>query len=244
MRAMPASPPAPRLAARPAAAVPPVSSPPSRSLRRTRPPGTRALVAALAAACGCAGAAAGQPILLGLRLTPAGVLLSAQPPAGEQPPADEPPRPEEDPAVDRIIEDLERAAAPRPAVEPRSPGHMTPARPGVPLPAGVRPMPAARGPGNLVPENTFLPSRSGRMTRTPEGQWIFTFDGGTDGAAEPAMVLLPCQTLMEMETYGEGAGESTVLTVSGIVYVYHGRNYLMPTVFRPARRTDEVRPIQ
>lgn len=208
-------------------------------------------VAAALAACGLAGTAAGQPIVLGLRLAP-GVVQSVQPPAGEEPPAPEerpaeapPPRPEEDPAVDKIIEDLERAASPRPAVEPRSPGRVTPARPGVPLPAGVRPVPsqATRGPANIVPENTFLPSRSGRMTRSPEGQWIFTFDGGPEGAAEPAMVLLPCQTLMEMETYGEGAGESAVLIVSGIVYVYHGRNYLMPTVFRPARRTDEVRPV-
>jgi hypothetical protein len=185
----------------------------------------------------------------------------AQPPAeppepepAEQAPKEEPPKEDaptqqpptragEDPAVDRIIEDLERAAKPRPTVEPRSPGRMTPARPGVP--PGVRPLPAAgREATGLVPENTFLPSRSGRMTRSPEGQWLFTFDGGPDGASEPAMVLLPCQTLMQMEAYGEGAGESAVLIVSGIVYVYHGRNYLMPTAFRPARRTDEVMPIQ
>lgn len=214
--------------------------------------------AAAGAVCGAAALAA-QPMALGF-VTPLSVVLprGAEPPAPtqEEPPAAEPGEqpapagePVSDPAVDRIIEDLERASRPRRAVEPIAPAGVTPARPGVVLP-GVRPVPggaAAGGAGRgkrVVPEGTFLPSRSGRMSRSAEGEWMFTFDGGPDGASEPPMVLMPCQLLEEMEAAAAQLGEGAVMTMSGQVFVYHGRNYVLPRYFRVERRTDGVMPTQ
>lgn len=95
----------------------------------------------------------------------------------------------------------------------------------------------------LLRENTFITQRRGRMTRSMTNDWVFTMDADAKGKGEPAMVLMPCMNLQNMEKTVERAGEGTSFTVSGTVYVYKGRNYLLPTMYVVNRRS-ELSPAQ
>lgn len=225
--------------------------------------GRRGLGAATAAAvlAATAGIASSAPLSLGLRTLPVAAMQPPSDPGSEQqqppatpdaaPPVDRPARPDaanplNDPQVEEIIGDLERATAPRRPVEPVAPAAAAPARPAVGVVPGVRPLPRgdAGGQGRLLPDGTFLPLRRGRVIRGEAGEWAFHFDTDPDSAAPPPMVLLPCQTLMAIEGYAMGGGESVVLRVSGQVFVYHGRNFLLPTHFEPERRSGDLVPLQ
>ncbi len=96
----------------------------------------------------------------------------------------------------------------------------------------------------LLREGTFINARRGRLTRSVTGELLFTMDADGRGRADAAMVLLPCQNLQGMERVVERAGESVTFTVSGQVFVYKGRNFLMPTLFQVNRRPGEVTPAQ
>lgn len=95
----------------------------------------------------------------------------------------------------------------------------------------------------LLRENTFITQRRGRMTRSMTNEWVFTMDADAKGKGEPAMVLMPCMNLQNMEKTVERAGEGTSFTVSGTVYVYKGRNYLLPSMYVVNRRS-ELAPAQ
>jgi hypothetical protein len=90
----------------------------------------------------------------------------------------------------------------------------------------------------LLRENTFITQRRGRMTRSMTSEWVFTMDSDGKGKSEPAMVLMPCMNLQNMEKTVDRAGEGTSFTVSGTVYVYKGRNYLLPSMYVVNRRSD------
>lgn len=140
-----------------------------------------------------------------------------------------------DPDVEDLIRGLERAAGDRRVVRPVQPDRteqVTPITEAAPTQRTV------------VPEGTFLPSRRGRMVRAHTGEWIFVFDADARGESEPPMVLVPCRTLMQMERIAEHRGEAATFTVSGQVFVYHNRNYLLPTMFTTRRTIDGITPIQ
>ncbi len=64
------------------------------------------------------------------------------------------------------------------------------------------------------------------------GDWRATFDTGTDNASnDPPMTLMACQTLARLEVLSRSAREGLTVTLSGRVYVFEGRNYLLPTLF-------------
>ncbi len=94
----------------------------------------------------------------------------------------------------------------------------------------------------LLRENTFITQRRGRMSRSQASEWVFTMDTDGKGRSEPAMVLMPCMNLQNMEKTVDRAGEGTSFTVSGTVYVYKGRNYLLPSMFVVNRRSDLAPP--
>jgi hypothetical protein len=49
---------------------------------------------------------------------------------------------------------------------------------------------------------------------------------------------MPCLLLERMEDYARRAGRTAPLLLSGEVYRYHGRGYVLPTLFRiPSQRT-------
>jgi hypothetical protein len=150
-------------------------------------------------------------------------------------------QPEKDPTD--IIKDLERKKPEAPMVLPPSsptpsPSPSAPAT--LPVPTSIEPL-AVAGNSGLVREGSFISSRKGRMTRAGDGQWAFTFDSDArTGAArtEPAMMLMPCTNLQNMERVIERAGEGLTFTISGQVFVYKGRNYLLPTIYQINRRGD------
>ncbi|MCA3005779.1 MAG: hypothetical protein ACK51N_03365 [bacterium] len=186
----------------------------------------------------------------------AAALLAAQPatqpttpaPAAPGAPATTPAPPATPTSPQQIIRDLEKQAG-QPGGAPTQPG--TPAaqpasaQPPAPAAPGTVTSPAAGG--RLLREGSFLTNRKGRLVRGAlqaggsHPEWFFVFDntaGEPAAKADPAMVLMPCQNLMSMEKLVERGGESLSFTVSGQVFVYHGRNHLLPTMFTVNRRGE------
>ncbi len=129
-------------------------------------------------------------------------------------------------APEEVMKDLEKAA--------REVGRPLPgAAPATPVAPGV-----STAPGGLMREGSFIASRSGRLARGAAGEWLLTFENDAKGAAIAPMVLMPCLNLMAMEKLAERGGESLSFTVSGQVFVYKGRNYLLPTLYSVNKPTD------
>ncbi|UCD75568.1 MAG: hypothetical protein JSV91_01360 [Phycisphaerales bacterium] len=95
---------------------------------------------------------------------------------------------------------------------------------------------------NLLREGTVVLSRRGRLRRDSGGAWVFVFDADATGLADPPLTLLPCLLLERMENYVRRAGDNAPTLLSGHVYVYEGRNYLMPTVYRIPRERANLSP--
>jgi hypothetical protein len=94
----------------------------------------------------------------------------------------------------------------------------------------------------LLPENTSVQLRRGRISRDAGGAWQFIFDADASGRTDPPLTLMPCQLLHRIESYARRAGSNAPVLVSGRVYVYGGRNYLLPTVFQIPRERSELKP--
>jgi hypothetical protein len=82
----------------------------------------------------------------------------------------------------------------------------------------------------FYPEGALLPARKGQVLRARTGEMIFVPDKG-DGAPEPAMVLLGCQRLSQLEAAAAAPGFTGSVTLGGQVFVYRDRHYLLPGVF-------------
>lgn len=86
--------------------------------------------------------------------------------------------------------------------------------------------------GRLVPEGSYLMSRSGRFTRR-ESLGVVHFlpdpDAARPSQQNQAMMLLPCRVTERIESNLHEATTSGQVEVSGRVYAYEGRNYFMPT---------------
>ena len=100
------------------------------------------------------------------------------------------------------------------------------------------PLSAAEGladlrPGSpeLVREGSFLVRRRGILVPVSEGRWGYVFDEDAEGDAEPPMLLQPSLRLAEMVRLARSRSETVTFEVSGQVFVYRGRNYLLPQSF-------------
>lgn len=169
---------------------------------------------------------------------------AATPPAGQPTPAPQPPAKDQpaDPAVEDLIKDMQKPApAPKTVTPAAKPGVGEQTRPST---AGAKA--SQPGKARLLREGTFIVSRRGRVVRTAAGEWQFAFDTGTKNAPthEPAMVLMPCEKLMALEKVAEKHGEDVTFTMSGQVFVYNGRNYLLPTNYVINRQTGDVKTMQ
>lgn len=88
-------------------------------------------------------------------------------------------------------------------------------QPGAPLVAVLR-------------EGTFLPERTGRLTRSPDGtQAEFTFDADGRALRDPPLVILPSLKLVAMENAVSGSNRDLKFRVSGTITEYRGRNYIL-----------------
>ena len=101
---------------------------------------------------------------------------------------------------------------------------------------------SALGEVELVQEGTRVVARRGRLSRGPRGTWWFTFDADVDGLADPPMVLLPCLLRERMERYAERSGGRAAMLLSGRVFQYEDRNYILPTMFQIPRERTALRP--
>lgn len=145
-------------------------------------------------------------------------------PAEETQQAEEPAEPADADSTDAIIRDLERSVG---AVPRRIPG-------------------AARdtsGDGSAVlAEGSRIVLRRGRLRRTPGGGFLFVFDADATGLGDPPMMLIPCMLLESMEQVAMGRDDRAAILVTGTVFTFAGRNYLLPSVYRVPRETSQLSP--
>lgn len=129
------------------------------------------------------------------------------------------PAPGEDPRVEDLLGEMRRESTPRrtrPAEEPApraAPGESA---------------------STLLREGLTIIGKRGRVHRGGGGWWTFSPD---TGANEPSpedipLRLLHCLNLEDLERLNAEFGDTLVYSVSGPVFVYRDRNYLLPTLFR------------
>ena len=86
--------------------------------------------------------------------------------------------------------------------------------------------------------------RRARLIRTSSGAWELTFDNGTQNAGgDEPLTVLPCRLLMAMEQRAEVRGEDLDMIVSGRVFGYMDRGYILPTLYQVVPR-DGINPLQ
>ncbi len=146
----------------------------------------------------------------------------------ERPPTD--PAPEASPGAPERAAPRERG---KPApLRPTRPDASEPARPEDALDRSIVGGPRAGGAseGRLLREGTFVVRRRGTMVPLGGGRSALVFHREAGASAERPMVLLPSQHLARMEQMAAAADGSAVFLVTGEVFAYQGRNYLLPTV--------------
>lgn len=152
-------------------------------------------------------------------------------PADPKPSESKPAAPNGQSAADQIMKDLEKAAAGREAAgNGAQPGGNGNGNGG----AGA----AERGTTRLMREGSFITSRRGRVTKTSTGELLFAFDGDANGRIDAPVVLMPCLNLMAMERLIEKGGDAVSFSLSGQVFVYKGRNHVLPTLFIVNRKNE------
>ena len=102
-------------------------------------------------------------------------------------------------------------------------------------PAVIAPMP-------LLREGTFMLQARGSMQRGEQpGVWVFRLAGDEPGKAPFEVTLMPCTLLASLEQLVESMpDQQIVFDLTGQVFVYRGRNFLMPT--HAPRLVDYVPP--
>jgi len=91
-------------------------------------------------------------------------------------------------------------------------------------------------------EGAFLVKQPGMMAPLQSGGWAFVFDRNDRGLAPaPPMALLPCATLERMEQLVPPGEDRVSLLVTGQVFLYQNRNFLLPTMFSfPPEEENEL----
>ena len=86
--------------------------------------------------------------------------------------------------------------------------------------------------GDLMPDGSMLTPRRGVFISTTSGELAFTIDVDADTAAGPTtpMVVLPGRTLALIDRLIEEHGMGTPFVLSGRVFQYRGRNYIIPSL--------------
>lgn len=117
-------------------------------------------------------------------------------------------------------------------------------------PAGLSPVdPSVFGSAPHLPkvtlrrEGEFINARRGRVIRSPDGSCLlFVFEADDQTSPEPPMILAPCQLTERLENMVKERGERLLFIASGQVLVYHGVNYLLPTVMKETFDRGNLQP--
>jgi hypothetical protein len=157
--------------------------------------------------------------------TPAATDAAQVTPSGEDkfvpPPADAA-ESRDDAVVDEIERRLEERAGRAPQARPTERGGAA---------AGSR----DRAEAAPLANGTRLTLRLGRLSRDPQaGSWRFVPQQNS-GSGDPSLEILPCLLLEKLENTARESDTAPAILISGTVYAYEGRNYLLPTSFRRAR---------
>lgn len=180
------------------------------------------------------------------RLTMVLAMTLTLPVAGqEQPPKD--PDPElSDPSIDRIVREMIDGSTPADSISPRTPARALPAGQFEgPLLPGLSMEGYELGAPPLLPEDTFITRRRGRLLRLSGGDWAFVFHEDPEAMTIQPMIVLPCRELERVESVIEDPAIGGVFDASGRIYVYQGRNYLLPNArhgLLPVRIEAPVEP--
>lgn len=97
--------------------------------------------------------------------------------------------------------------------------------------------PASLPSAKFMPEGTFVTDREGKLVVTDSGDVILVPVAGSD---LPLMVVLPCQRLEQMLASRAANGPESKFLLSGQVFVYRGREFLLPTLFAISRGTHSA----
>lgn len=147
------------------------------------------------------------------------------------------------PGVTKVLEEQQKRPDPAAPVAPVGAGSAMPTIP-APVPGtsvipGLSLSSVAMPRRKMYPEGTFLTGLGGTIVKAAGGEAIFVPDGTPGTRREPPMVLLPCATLGRLEGSAESAAG---VVVSGQVFLYMGRQYLLPNNFTVRRATTEMTP--
>lgn len=135
--------------------------------------------------------------------------------------------------------------------QPAPEGDTRPAPADDPIPATTETAPEAPRPGltrgidwlpepaepvtperRVLPEPWFLPLRRGTVVAGPGGHRVFVPDQAERVPGEGAMLLLPNAVLERIVRLQEQPGVTPRVRLTGEVFLYRGRNYLLPTSVR------------
>ena len=130
---------------------------------------------------------------------------------------------EQDDSAETILEQLDEAAG----ALPRSPrANSTP----------------REGTGQTETEGATLLWRRGWLSRNGDGTWLFVLESDASAKKDPPMIVMPCLLLERMERYASSEGSAVALLVSGRIYRYEKRSYLLPTSFEVPRHRTLLTP--
>ena len=109
-------------------------------------------------------------------------------------------------------------------------------------------LPATAAPTGLLREGKFMLQVTGSLQRGGQpGVWVFRNVGDNPGRQPFELTLMPCTLLASLEQLVESMpDEQIVFDLTGQVFVYRGRNFLMPTHaprlvdYVPPSRPDEI----
>ncbi len=83
----------------------------------------------------------------------------------------------------------------------------------------------------LIREGARIVDRQGILRPLRGGSWAFVFDRDETGDRDEPMVVLPSTALTEMRRLVETSSRTVTFRLSGRVFAYRGRNYVLPTFF-------------
>lgn len=170
---------------------------------------------------------------------------------GQEQPAAQPEKPKQTrpaPSTDPSLSDPRLGDVVK---EQRRPGEpVAPTAPAAPKP-GLKDVPSIPGlslldyrlPGRRgLPEGTFLSAVPGKVLKAGTGDLIFVPGDEGPGKGIAAMALEPSQRAEQLESAGAGGEGGVTATLTGQVFNYRGRQYLLVTAYAGAAAAPKPEP--
>ncbi|USN98318.1 MAG: hypothetical protein H6810_09050 [Phycisphaeraceae bacterium] len=141
---------------------------------------------------------------------------------------------------DRRLDDAERLVPREPGrveeFDPIRPETTSPVRPGLTAGHDWATMLEPTWPGathpTLLPERSFVNQLRGFIVKGPQDTRLFVPAQTGDGPTPRAMLVLPCVVLERYNEYTLADQASAPALLSGQVFLYNDRNYILPTSIR------------